>query len=95
VSDPTWLSPHDYVRYVPPQADEVDMVNSPPHYADGWSNGAEVIDIVENLNFNRGNCIKYCARAGRKSKETELKDLKKGRWYLDREIARLEAHARG
>jgi hypothetical protein len=66
-----------------------DAVN-PSHYAEGWSNGAQVIDITENLNFNRGNCIKYAARAGRKSKDTELEDLKKSRWYLDREIQRLE-----
>ena len=65
-----------------------DPVNHPTHYADGWSNGAEVIDITENLNFNRGNAIKYVARAGKKG-DSELEDLKKARWYLDREIARL------
>lgn len=67
-----------------------DNVNHPTHYADGWSNGAEVIDITENLNFNRGNAVKYTARAGRKDPATELEDLKKARWYLDREIERLE-----
>lgn len=74
------------------EADEppVDMVNHPPHYAEGWSNGAELIDITENLNFNRGNCVKYVARAGSKSEDTELEDLKKARWYLEREIGRLE-----
>ena len=36
-----------------------DPVNHPTHYAEGWSNGAEVIDITENLNFNRGNAVKY------------------------------------
>jgi hypothetical protein len=66
-----------------------DMVNRPSHYADGWSNGAEVIDITENLNFNRGNAVKYIARAGKKDPFKELEDLNKARFYLDREISRI------
>ena len=68
---------------------EQDVVNRPSHYADGWSNGAEVIDITENLNFNRGNAVKYIARAGKKDPEKELEDLKKAEFYLKREIARI------
>jgi len=64
-------------------------VNHPSHYADGWSNGAEVIDITENLNFNRGNAVKYIARAGRKDAMKTVEDLKKARWYIDRELKRL------
>ena len=30
--------------------DNNDLVNQPPHYT-GFSNGSEVIDIAENLNF--------------------------------------------
>lgn len=71
-------------------AETVDVVNHPQHYADGWSNGAEVIDITENLNFNRGNCVKYVARAGRKNPAAELEDLRKAQWYLAREIKRVE-----
>ena len=69
-------------------AELTDMVNNPPHYT-CFSNGAEVIDITENLNFNRGNAIKYLARAGRKDSASELEDLMKARWYVNREIARL------
>lgn len=65
-----------------------DRVNHPSHYT-GFSNGAEVIDITENLNFNRGNAIKYLARAGRKDSASELEDLMKARWYVNREIERL------
>ena len=65
-----------------------DSVNHPSHYT-GFSHGAEVIDITENLNFNRGNAIKYLARAGRKDSASELEDLMKARWYVNREIARL------
>lgn len=68
-----------------------DLVNHPPHYANGWSNGAEVIDITENLNFNRGNAVKYIARAGKKDPTTELQDLKKAQWYIGREISRISA----
>lgn len=66
-----------------------DAVNHPRHYAAGWSNGAEVIDITENLNFNRGNAVKYIARAGRKDVRKTAEDLKKARWYVDRELKRL------
>lgn len=68
-----------------------DNINHPSHYADGWSNGSEVIDITENLNFNRGNAVKYLARAGRKRTDTELEDLFKAQWYINREIKRVEA----
>ena len=52
----------------------------------------EVIDFIEDkhLGFNLGNSIKYIARAGKKNPEKLLEDLKKARWYLDREIARIE-----
>lgn len=68
---------------------DFDNVDHPRHYT-GFSNSAQVIDITENLTFNRGNVVKYVARAGRKSAETELEDLKKARFYLSREIERLE-----
>lgn len=64
-----------------------DVVNNPVHYQ--FSNGAQVIDITENLTFNRGNVVKYVARAGRKEKTKELEDLFKARFYLEREIERL------
>ena len=40
------------------------------------------------MNFNIGNVIKYITRA--KHKGTELQDLKKALWYLQREISNLE-----
>jgi ribosomal protein L21E len=67
-----------------------DVINHPSHYADGWSNGAEVIDITEHLNFNRGNAVKYLSRAGKKGgSEKELEDLQKALWYVTREVLRL------
>ena len=65
-----------------------DRVHHPSHYT-GFSHGAEVIDIAENLNVSRGNARKYLARAGHKDSASELEDLMKARWYVNREIARL------
>lgn len=65
-----------------------DQIN-PSHYR-GFSNGAQVIDIAERLNFNRGNAIKYIARAGRKQDADTITDLEKAKWYLEREIERIK-----
>lgn len=59
---------------------------NPSHYR-GFSNGAEVIDIIEHLAANRANAIKYLARAGRK--DDEVQDLSKALWYVAREILRV------
>ena len=67
-----------------------DAVNSPPHYKDRVP-GIEAIQVTEHFNFNRGNALKYIWRAGTKgTAETEIEDLRKARWYIDREIARLQ-----
>ena len=68
-----------------------DQVNHPPHYT-GHPSGVECIQVTEHMNFCRGNAMKYLWRAGEKS--NELEDLRKARWYIDREIARLEASSR-
>ena len=64
-----------------------DNVNHPSHY--NSYKGLEIIDLVEQMNFNRGNAVKYIARAGFKAPEKELEDLAKARWYIDREIQRI------
>lgn len=71
-------------------AENSDSVSHPSHYANGWSNGAEVIDLTEHLSFCAGNVVKYVCRAGRKDPDKHLEDLEKARWYLDREIARAK-----
>jgi hypothetical protein len=40
------------------------------------------------MNFNLGNAIKYIWRAG--MKDEYLQELKKARWYIDDEIAKIE-----
>lgn len=63
-----------------------DMINHPPHYALGWSNGAQVADITDHLDFMLGNVVKYACRAGRKKGASITDDLLKARWYLERKI---------
>lgn len=65
-----------------------DVVNHPPHYKS--DSGIESIDVIEGfgLNFHLGNVIKYILRHNKKGKP--LEDLKKARWYLDREIEKME-----
>ena len=54
------------------------------HYEN--NKGYDVIDFVQDykLNFNRGNVVKYIARAGKK--DDELQDLYKAKDYIEREI---------
>jgi hypothetical protein len=68
------------------QAAAIDMVNHPPHYNDHPS-GVECIEITEHMNFCLGNAVKYIWRAGLKFEQVD--DLKKARWYINREIYRL------
>jgi len=78
--------------YVPqPTAVQNDPVEHPSHYTYGT---IETIDYIEDKGFNfcLGNVIKYVTRAGHK--DNALEDLKKARWYLDREIEALEGEGR-
>ena len=67
-----------------------DPINHPSHYTFGK---IEVIDAIEawELPYHLGNVCKYIARAGRKSPDTELQDLQKAKFYLDRYIALKES----
>ena len=72
--------------------EEVDAVNSPPHYKSG---GIEAIEGIEAsmdteayAGYLKGNVMKYLWRYEKKGKPIE--DLKKARWYLDRLIAAQE-----
>lgn len=65
-----------------------DPIAYPKHYTKGRIQPIEVIEDW-GLGFNLGNAVKYVARAEHKG--SPLDDLKKARWYLDREIMRREA----
>lgn len=64
----------------------LDPVNHPPHYK-AHPSGIECIQITEHMDFLKGNAIKYIWRAG--SKGSEIEDLEKAIWYLERRIAQL------
>lgn len=64
-----------------------DQINHPAHYT-AHPSGVECIQVTEHMGFNLGNAIKYIWRADLKG--SAIDDLKKARWYLDREIAKRE-----
>lgn len=72
-----------------------DKIN-PNHYK--GNGGLQVIDAIEifELNFSRGNAVKYIARAGKKAEQgydaltKEIEDLEKAKWYIEREIGRIK-----
>lgn len=68
-----------------------DAIDHPSHYT---YSGIEPINVIESwqLGFHLGCVLKYICRAGRKGRKVD--DLKKARWYLDREIGRLERETR-
>lgn len=77
--------------------EQYDLVLNPKHYG-GKDNPYEAIKVIEawglHKSFNLGNVAKYLSRAGKKpsedTKSKKIEDLKKARWYLDREITNLE-----
>lgn len=65
-----------------------DAVNHPSHYT---QYPVEVIELTRHMSFNRGNAVKYVARAGFKGgPEKELEDIDKAIWYLKDERNELE-----
>jgi hypothetical protein len=61
---------------------------TPMHYI--TESKVDVIDFCKmyDMNFNRGNIVKYLARAGKK--DNELQDMRKALDYIEREIKWLE-----
>lgn len=79
--------PEVHVRHATMLSPAPDLINHPPHYT-AHPSGVECIQITEHMNFNIGNAVKYLWRFGLKSVNS-IEDLKKARWYVDREIERL------
>lgn len=67
-----------------------DMVNHPPHY----NKGIETTTYINSwdMSFSQGNVVKYVTRYNLKhdTKEKQLEDLKKARWYLEDVIKQVE-----
>ncbi len=71
-----------------PELEALQLKVNPPYYI--GNDGSEVIDAIENFNLQknmyRGQAIQYMFRAGRKSDEDVIADLKKAVWFIEREI---------
>lgn len=70
-----------------------DMVNSPPHYADGKIETIDyIVDVLgewEAVSYCHGNVLKYTgSRLFKKGKPIE--DAKKAIWYLNKMVELLE-----
>ena len=74
-----WQAPEPHARDITAP----DPTN-PDHYRQHPS-GVECIEITEHMSFLLGNVIKYVWRADLKN---GIEDLKKARWYIEREINR-------
>lgn len=57
------------------------LVNCPPHYTVGSMETIEAIEGLD-LDYHRGNAVKYIARAPHKGEEK--RDIEKAIWYLRR-----------
>lgn len=64
---------------------ENDPVN-PNHYKDLGEYSATHMIPRWGLGFELGNALKYIQRAGKKPGATEVVDLKKAIWYIQRRI---------
>lgn len=60
-----------------------DPVEHPAHYTSHPS-GIECIQITQHMGFCLGNATKYIWRAG--LKHDAIEDLKKAKWYIEKEI---------
>ena len=86
------LSNDSFLYFVYGGKEKQDAINHPSYYTYGQ---IEVSDFIadKNLNFFRGNVVKYVTRAGKKDPSKEVEDLKKAQWYINREIERVEGKA--
>ena len=66
----------------------LDQKYDPTHYQRGK---IQVWDFIadQNLDFFKGNVVKYVCRAGSKSGESELDDLMKAKVYVEKAIELL------
>jgi hypothetical protein len=67
--------------------DAPEKVRHPAHYG-GADDPYEAIKVIEawGAGFNVGSALKYLRRAGRKSGESDVVDLEKALFYIQREI---------
>jgi len=71
-----------------------DDVNHPPHYNNRRMEAIDIIEMIIEIEknpkvaYNMSNVLKYLLRF--RDKGTPVKDLRKGIWYLERMIQKVE-----
>lgn len=70
---------------------QTDPVDRPAHY-NVHPSGIECIQVTEHMSFCLGNAVKYIWRVD--AKGDPIENLRKARWYIDREISRRLACSR-
>jgi hypothetical protein len=78
----------------------LDPTDMSVHTPKGWSSdyykipagSTELMDLIEHrgMSFAVGNIFKACYRLGHKAGVDRLYDLRKIKWFVEREIARWE-----
>ena len=83
---------NDDGRWPEREAERVPAGNDPVNHPSHYCGKIEVIDFIldRGADYLLGNVLKYVSRAGKKSPDTEIQDLEKARWYLDKKIELLK-----
>lgn len=81
---------YEIIGYSEPRNESSDDPVNPRHYADLGQFAAIYIIEKWGLDFNLGQVLKYIQRAGHKPGESELTDLEKAAWYLQRKLHELD-----
>ncbi len=90
-----WMTTQDLAAFGAADIGNEDMINAPSHYARFKSDPVTMI-MLNEMEFWRGNIIKYSSRAGYKlypdsnKTESEIIDLKKVMRYAEMRINMLE-----
>lgn len=67
----------------------VDDPVNPAHYADLGEYSALHVTERWELGYHLGQTLKYVQRAGKRPDQSEITDLRKARWYLQRYLHKL------
>lgn len=90
MSDGTIKDNTEGLNFLTKHANSTSAVEHPAHY--NMYEGVEIIDLVEQMNFNKGNAVKYITRA--EFKGHEVQDLEKAVYYLKKELKRIKRKAK-
>lgn len=86
------INPLDREVPIFPMDDKIKSDGSSSAYYEIPPGAKEIQDLVEhrNMNFAVGNIFKAAYRLGKKAGNDDLYELRKIKWYAERELKRLE-----